>query len=408
MSRGNALVEALLESGIPYTSGPEWLSRHVLASRWTLAVAGTHGKTTTSSILAWILEYAGLDPGFLIGGVPGNFNVTARLGGGQHFVVEADEYDTAFFDKRAKFVHYRPRTAVLNNLEHDHADIYPDVAVDPVAVPPAAAHGAAQRPGRRQRRRRERHARDRHGLLDAGGAIRRHRQRRHRVVRGRAAGRRLFQRSRSWKAIAAIGEVQWSMLGRHNAENALAAMLAARHAGVAIETAVAALKEFRACAGAWKCAASSTALRSTTISHIIRPRSRPRSTACAGASAAARLIAVLEPRSNTMKLGTHRDALAKSLAHADRVWMYQGPNVTLGRRRLGRGARRARRRVEGPRPAGRRRSARRSAAGDHVLIMSNGGFGGIHGKLLERLASRAVSSPAMRSDDPTRPFRCSR
>src|SRR6187551_2506397 len=128
MSRGNALVEALLESGIPYTSGPEWLARHVLAGRWTLAVAGTHGKTTTSSILAWILEHAGLDPGFLIGGVPGNFNVTARLGGGRHFVIEADEYDTAFFDKRAKFVHYRPRTAILNNLEHDHADIYPDVA----------------------------------------------------------------------------------------------------------------------------------------------------------------------------------------------------------------------------------------------------------------------------------------
>src|SRR6187549_3664729 len=128
MSRGNALVEALLESGIPYTSGPEWLARHVLAGRWTLAVAGTHGKTTTSSILAWILEYAGLEPGFLIGGVPGNFNVTARLGGGRYFVVEADEYDTAFFDKRAKFVHYRPRTAILNNLEHDHADIYPDVA----------------------------------------------------------------------------------------------------------------------------------------------------------------------------------------------------------------------------------------------------------------------------------------
>lgn len=128
MSRGNALVEALLESGIPYTSGPEWLARHILAGRWTLAVAGTHGKTTTSSILAWILEYAGLNPGFLIGGVPGNFNVTARDGGGRYFVVEADEYDTAFFDKRAKFVHYRPRTAVLNNLEHDHADIYPDVA----------------------------------------------------------------------------------------------------------------------------------------------------------------------------------------------------------------------------------------------------------------------------------------
>src|SRR5688500_13835598 len=128
ISRGNPLIEALLDSGKPYTSGPERLARHVLAGRWTLADAGTHGTTTTSSVFAWILEHAGLDPGFLIGGVPGNFNVTARLGSGKHFVVEADEYDTAFFDKRAKFVHYRPRTAILNNLEHDHADIYPDVA----------------------------------------------------------------------------------------------------------------------------------------------------------------------------------------------------------------------------------------------------------------------------------------
>ena len=171
MSRGNALVEALLESGMPYTSGPEWLARHVLAGRWTLAVAGTHGKTTTSSMLAWILEHAGLDPGFLIGGVPGNFNVTARLGGGRHFVVEADEYDTAFFDKRAKFVHYRPRTAVLNNLEHDHADIYPDVASiqwqfhQLLRMVPRNGLVVANAADAHVMRR------DRHGLLDAGRAV---------------------------------------------------------------------------------------------------------------------------------------------------------------------------------------------------------------------------------------------
>src|SRR5512145_757456 len=243
MSRGNALVEALLESGIPYTSGPEWLARHVLAGRWTLAVAGTHGKTTTSSILAWILEHAGLDPGFLIGGVPGNFNVTARLGGGLHFVVEADEYDTAFFDKRAKFVHYRPRTAVLHNLEHDHADIYPDVA-------------AIQRQFHLLLRTMPGNGRLVVNAADANLAE---------VLRmGCWTPVERFATDPAvesdWRLVAdpgqgygefeihhgdrRVGAVRWNTFGRHNAENALAAFVAARHAGVDEQAALEALCRF--------------------------------------------------------------------------------------------------------------------------------------------------------------------
>jgi UDP-N-acetylmuramate: L-alanyl-gamma-D-glutamyl-meso-diaminopimelate ligase len=386
MSRGNPLIEALLESNIPYTSGPEWLARHVLASRWTLAVAGTHGKTTTSSVLAWILEYAGLDPGFLIGGVPGNFNVTARLGGGEHFVVEADEYDTAFFDKRAKFVHYRPRTAVLNNLEHDHADIYPDVA----SIQWQFHQLLRMVP--------------RHGTVvaNAGDA-----NVMHVIDMGCWTPVERFASGATgdtaWYALAApdgdysnflvmegnrqVGEVTWPMVGRHNAENALAAMLAARHAGVKIETALAALKEFKGIRRRMEVrgvvdgitvyddfAHHPTAV-DTTIDGL-RRRIGP-----------ARLIAVLEPRSNTMKLGTHRDALAKSLSRADHVWMYQGPTVQWD--------------VAGSVASlGARASVATDidqlvatldatlVAGDHVLIMSNGGFGGIHEKLLQRLAAR--------------------
>ena len=386
MSRGNALVEALLESGIPYTSGPEWLARHVLAGRWTLAVAGTHGKTTTSSILAWILEHAGLDPGFLIGGVPGNFNVTARLGGGQHFVVEADEYDTAFFDKRAKFVHYRPRTAVLNNLEHDHADIYPDVAAiqwqfhQLLRMVPRNGSVVANVGDANVMR-----------VIDMGCW----------TPVERFAG--TVSSDTAWYAAAPPGgdyaaftimegnrrvaDVEWQMLGRHNAENALAAVLAARHAGVAIETAVSALKQFggvrrrlevRGVVGGIT-VYDDFAHHPTAIEVTIDALRRR-----IGSS---RLVAVLEPRSNTMKLGTHRDAMAKSLERADRVWMYQGPNVTwdVAGSVAGLGERAAVSRDVDQLVA---TLGATLSTGDHVLIMSNGGFGGIHKKLLERLASR--------------------
>ncbi|MGD9842632.1 MAG: UDP-N-acetylmuramate:L-alanyl-gamma-D-glutamyl-meso-diaminopimelate ligase, partial [Steroidobacteraceae bacterium] len=233
MSRGNPLVEALLNSDIPYTSGPEWLSQYVLKGRHVLAVAGTHGKTTTTSMLTWILEHSGRQPGFLVGGVPANFNVTARLGEGKHFVVEADEYDTAFFDKRAKFVHYRPHTAILNNLEHDHADIYPDVAaiqkqfhlllrmvpgdgrlvvnngepnlqqvIDMGCWTPVVKFSSDAQPGQQD----EQWYAEMLGVGDGS----------HFIVK---------QGGKVW------GEVNWSMLGRHNVENALASLIAADHAG---------------------------------------------------------------------------------------------------------------------------------------------------------------------------------
>jgi UDP-N-acetylmuramate: L-alanyl-gamma-D-glutamyl-meso-diaminopimelate ligase len=383
MSRGNPLIEALLESGVAYTSGPEWLARHVLANRWTLAVAGTHGKTTTSSILAWILEYAGLDPGFLIGGVPGNFNVTARLGAGKHFVVEADEYDTAFFDKRAKFVHYRPRTAVLNNLEHDHADIYPDVA----SIQWQFHQLLRMVP--------------RNGLVVANSGDA---NVMHVIDMGCWTPVERFaitvSSDTAWYALAEPGgdyskftimegnrrvaDVEWTMLGRHNAENALAAILGARHAGVDVATAARALREFQGVRRRMEVrgvvrgvtvyddfAHHPTAIR-TTIDGLRRRVGK------------ARVTAVLEPRSNTMKLGTHREALADSLSQADRIWMYQGPSVqwdvaesvaTLGERAG----------VSKDLDGLVERLAQDAAAGDHILIMSNGGFGGIHAKLLARL-----------------------
>ena len=340
----------------------------MLAGRWTLAVAGTHGKTTTSSILAWILEYAGLDPGFLIGGVPGNFNVTARLGGGQHFVVEADEYDTAFFDKRAKFVHYRPRTAVLNNLEHDHADIYPDVA----SIQWQFHQLLRMVP--------------RNGLVvaNAGDAN---------VMRvidmgcwtpvERFAG--TVASDTAWYAVAPpggdystfavmegnrrVGDVKWPMLGRHNAENALGAVLAARGAGVAMETALAALKEFggvrrrmevRGVVGGIT-VYDDFAHHPTAIDVTIDALASAHRQLAPGRGARAALQhdeARHAPRRHGEVAGARRPRLA-----------VPGPERDLGRRRLGRGARRARGDREGYRPAGRhaRRDAeQRRPRADHV------------------------------------------
>jgi UDP-N-acetylmuramate: L-alanyl-gamma-D-glutamyl-meso-diaminopimelate ligase len=383
MSRGNPLVEALLDSAIPYTSGPEWLARHVLKDRWVLAVAGTHGKTTTTSMLTWILEYAGLDPGFLVGGVPSNFDMTARLGSGLHFVVEADEYDTAFFDKRAKFVHYRPRTAILNNLEHDHADIYPDVA---------AIQWQFHQLLRMVPRQGLVVSKGGDGNLDevvAKGCW----TPVERFGTGPGTGFR-------WQADLpagtdgssftvlcngkAVGEVTWPLLGLHNVDNALASIAAARHAGVDPAVACAALREFR---GVRRRMEVRGQVRGVTVYDDFAHHPTAIATTVDGLRRKVgrqRIVAVLEPRSNTMKLGTHRDALAASLKGADRVWLYQGPDVKWDVRGLGDAL--------GPHAtvattiddlvAGIVAEARPD---EHVLVMSNGGFGGVHGKLLERL-----------------------
>jgi UDP-N-acetylmuramate: L-alanyl-gamma-D-glutamyl-meso-diaminopimelate ligase len=389
MTRGMPVIEALLESGRPYLSGPEWLAREVLKDRWVLAVAGTHGKTTTASLLAWILEHAGLDPGFLIGGVPVNFGTSARLGGTPFFVIEADEYDTAFFDKRAKFVHYRPRTAVLNNLEYDHADIYADVG----AIQRQFHHLVRIVPGGGRIVWNAADARLRETLaLGAWTPLEgfaRGAQADALWSLGVLAGAEDYSRFEVRAAGRVQGTVAWQLIGAHNAENALAAIAAARHAGVPVPRAIEALAEFGGIARRLELRGEVRGVRvyddfahhptaiATTLDGL-RRRVGP----------AARIIAVLEPRSHTMRMGVHRDTLAPSLAGADQVWLYTPPDLGWDT-----GAVLA---AFGPRghSAGEvaalaRELARASRAGDHVLIMSNGGFGGLHGRLLTELQANS-------------------
>jgi UDP-N-acetylmuramate: L-alanyl-gamma-D-glutamyl-meso-diaminopimelate ligase len=386
MTRGQPVVEALLESRIPYASGPEWLSREVLRDRWVLAVAGTHGKTTTSSLLAWILEQAGLSPGFLIGGVPANFDSSARLGQEPFFVIEADEYDTAFFDKRAKFVHYRPRTAILNNLEFDHADIYPDVG----AIQRQFHHLVRIVPGSGRivwnggdERLKETLAMGSWTPTEAFTAS---------TAPGMQAlwtarpvgGMDDFSRFEVLEGGRPRGTVSWSLIGAHNMENALAAIAAARHAGVPVEHAIEALHSFEGIARRMQVRGEVNGIRvyddfahhptaiATTIDGLRRRVGR------------SRIGAVLEPRSNTMKMGVHRNTLAPSLSGADEVWLFTPPDLgwdaspiiaALGSR--GHSSH------DVDSLAGELVKATRP--GDHVLIMSNGGFGGLHGKLLAAL-----------------------
>ncbi len=374
LSRGNPEVEYLLERGLPYLSGPQWLLEAVLASRWTLAVAGTHGKTTTSAMLAWILEYAGLKPGFLIGGVPLNFPVSARLGDGPFFVVEADEYDSAFFDKRSKFVHYRPRTLILNNLEYDHADIFPDLA----AIQRQFHHLLRTVPG--------------NGLIIRQApdpAL-------DEVMRmgcwtpvenfGEAAD--------GWRARAGGGqtgfelwfgqqmqaEIAWDIVGEHNRRNALAAIAAARHAGVRPTTAAAALKEFRGVKRRLEVRGEAKGV--TVYDDFAHHPTAIRATlkALRDRVGRARIIAVLEPRSNTMRLGVHRDTLLPSLERADLSLIYQPANLGW---------------EFPPTPQNIKILSNTGEMldelikilqkGDQVIFMSNGGFDNLPQRLLQRL-----------------------
>jgi len=386
VTRGNPLMEAVLDGGFPYLSGPQWLRENVLAGKWVVAVAGTHGKTTVAAMVAWILEHAGLEPGFLIGGVPANFGVSARptppppplrKGGieGGFFVVEADEYDTAFFDKRSKFVHYPARTAILNNLEFDHADIFPDLA----AIETQFHHFVRTLPAS--------------GLIVANGAdaaLARV------LARGCYTPVERYAVSDGWAAAAAApdgfdvlwrgakqGRVQWMHQGTHNQANALAAIAAARHCGVAPSQAIPALRSFegvrrrmevRGVAGGvtvyddfahhpTAIAATLEALRATVNN--------------------SRILAVFEPRSNTMKTGVMKDRLAASLALADRVYCYSaGLQWDAAAALAPLGAR-----AEAHADFDRLLAALAESArpGDHIVVMSNGGFNGIHEKLLARL-----------------------
>jgi UDP-N-acetylmuramate: L-alanyl-gamma-D-glutamyl-meso-diaminopimelate ligase len=388
LSRGKPVVEALLDSGVPYYSGPQWLAENVLRDKWVLAVSGTHGKTTTTSMLAWILEYAGLDPGFLIGGIPRNFDISARLGGSKYFVVEADEYDTAFFDKRAKFVHYRPRTLVINNIEYDHADIYPDVD----AILWQFHQLVRTVPG--------------NGLILANGRDPNVDKLRARGVwtpvetfsaRGEAdwtaAYESIGERSRFEvkRRGSRLGAVLWALLGEHNLENALAALAAALHVGVPADVALAALGEF---SGVKRRLEKRGEFAGIALYEDFAHHPTAIATTLAGLKSvgtAKRIVAVMEPRSNTMRMGVHRDTLAESFAGADRLFV-------LGADDMGWDVQAA------FAPLGAKASVAANVddllaallvelrAGDHVVLMSNGGFQGLPLKLERALERRPHGS----------------
>jgi UDP-N-acetylmuramate: L-alanyl-gamma-D-glutamyl-meso-diaminopimelate ligase len=379
------LMEAILESGAPYTSGPQWLSEHVLQGRHVMAVAGTHGKTSTTSMLAWILEAAGLKPGFLVGGVPLNFGVSARLGdvapghSRNYFVIEADEYDTAFFDKRSKFVHYRPRTALLNNLEFDHADIFEDLQ----AIEKQFHHLVRTVPGQ--------------GRLVINGLE---------ESLARVVSQGCWSEVRSFGAAVSdftahgepsdfdvmlqgrkVAHVNWSLGGVHNQLNALAAMAAAEHVGVSPEIAAQALSSFQNVKRRMEVrgtvdgvtvyddfAHHPTAIR-TTLDGLRRQ-----------VGASQRILAIFEPRSNTMKLGTMKSQLPWSLAQADLSFCHSGgldwdANATLAE--MGKKAH-----VAASIDELVNEVMKHAQAGDHLLCMSNGGFGGIHDKLMNALKQK--------------------
>ena len=380
LSRGHPLVEAVLDQGLPYTSGPAWLAAHVLQGRWVLAVSGTHGKTTSAGILAWLLEDAGLAPGFLIGGLPGNFDRSARLGDGPFFVIEADEYDTAFFDKRSKFVHFRPRTLVINNLEHDHADIFPDLA----AIQTQFHHLVRTVPG--------------NGLIIANGDQESVAETLHRgcwtpITRlGLEAGNdwRLKPDDKGFCLSGPNGgggPLVWSQAGAHNAHNAAAALLAARHAGVPLGTGLRGLAGFRGMKRRQELRGTAAGVR--VIDDFAHHPTAIQATldALRPPAGSGRLIAVLEPRSNTMKLGSHRQALPAALASADAVFLFQPPGVEWPVASVLDGLA-----VPGEWDASLEalvaRIAGRAQHGDTVVIMSNGGFGGIHERLLTALRER--------------------
>jgi UDP-N-acetylmuramate: L-alanyl-gamma-D-glutamyl-meso-diaminopimelate ligase len=382
MARGNELVEFLLNSNIPYTSGPQWLAENILLNKWVLAVSGTHGKTTTSSLLAWLLEDAGMSPGFLIGGVPGNFGLSARLGDSDFFVVEADEYDTAFFDKRSKFIHYRPRTLTINNLEFDHADIFDDLA----AIQRQFHHVVRCVPSE--------------GLIvtpknvEAVDAT---------LAKGCWTPTASFgigeDSTADWRAalieadgsefeLHAHGETlhaKWSQYGKHNVENALAAMAAARHVGVSPTQTVSSLSTFKGVKRRLELLGVTDGI---AVYDDFAHHPTAIATTLQGLRARAdggRVLALIEPRSNTMRMGSHRERLAASTCDADKVYWYQPEGIDWSLDQVI---------AESETPAALYSDIAAlvdavsgdAQKGDQIVIMSNGSFSGIHQKLLAQLA----------------------
>ncbi len=382
VTRGNPLIEEILNRSLPYVSGPQWLAENILHDKWVLGVAGTHGKTTTASMLAWILEYADLDPGFLIGGVPQNFAISARITETPFFVIEADEYDTAFFDKRSKFVHYRPRTVILNNLEFDHADIFPDLA----AIETQFHHLVRTVPG--------------NGLVVCNGreqALQRVLERGCWTQVETFGSVDLPVKDRGWQIDndnrvtlndVEQGELHWDLLGEHNRMNALAALAAARHAGVPVAQGLAALAEFKNVKRRMEVRGS---VNGITVYDDFAHHPTAIATTIAGLRdkvGAARILAVLEPRSNTMKLGVMKDALPGSLKDANLTFCHAGTidwDVRAALAPLGNKAV-----VKDDLGELIEAIATVAHPGDQLLVMSNGGFGGIHEKLLQRLSEKKV------------------
>jgi len=384
ISRGNPLMEEIMNQGLAYISGPQWLYEAILRDKWVLAVAGTHGKTTTSSMLAWILEFNGYAPGFLIGGVPLNFDGSARLPQknksnevSPFFVIEADEYDTAFFDKRSKFVHYHPKTTILNNLEYDHADIFPDLQ----AIETQFHHMVRMVPGI-----------GRVIINDEEESLKRVIDRgcwSEKVYIGSKQGLSIgkVNQDQSFEVLnlsKLIGAISWDLLGHHNRMNALAAIAASHHVGVTFENAIEALQTFKNVKRRMECIGEKNGI---TIYDDFAHHPAAIATTLAGLRAKvgrARIIAVLEPRSNTMKLGTMKDQLPQSLKDADQVFCYG--------EKLGWNAEETLVPIKNKSFVGLEMKTfveailKEAKSGDHILVMSNGSFDGIHQALLKRIA----------------------
>lgn len=386
MSRGNPAIEYMLDKGLNYTSGPQWLSEHLLKDKWVLAVAGTHGKTTTSTMLAWILEHAGMKPGFLIGGVPLDFGVSARVGDSVFFVIEADEYDTAFFDKRSKFVHYHPRTLVMNNLEYDHADIFPDLA----AIQRQFHHVIRIVPGNGQ-------VIYPHGeraldeVIEMGAWSDVSRtcivQAGDNGVECEWQARLLNEDGTQFDVLhegRLVGRVEWGMTGQHSVNNALASIAAARNVGVQPEHAIDALNEFK---GVKRRMELLGTVNGVKVYDDFAHHPTAIETTLQGIRAQVgsdKVVAVIEPRSNTMRLGTHQSLLADSVTHADSVYWFQPQGMDWSLESI----------VEQSSVPAAVYSDTDKLISDlkmslepdcHVVIMSNGGFEGIHQRLLTAL-----------------------
>ncbi len=393
MSRGNPVVEAVLNQTIPYTSGPQWLCEHLLQDKWVLAVAGTHGKTTTASMLAWILEFAKMDPGYLIGGVPKNFSASARLGGSPFFVVEADEYDSAFFDKRSKFVHYRPRTVVLNNLEFDHADIFKDLEAIQTQfhhlIRTVPSNGLIIKPNNEP-------------ALDQVLAMGCWTPVVQTALEMKTPAAEALAVDFGWQARlksedasqfellfegASAGVVSWAHTGEHNVRNAMAAAAAARNVGVTPDIAVQALSEF---GGVKRRMESLGEINGVHVYDDFAHHPTAIETTLKGLRAKVgddKIIAIIEPRSNTMRMGVHKSQLAQVTAQANEVLWYQPDNVDWSLQSVI---------DESQNKAGLLNSidalidqcVESCDQTTHVVIMSNGGFGGVHQRLMERLTNR--------------------